>query len=386
MLKNKKLGQIIIVFVFVVTICMQFLWCFLFELYVDLQNIGNIEELQNIENRKMASKPIFSAHNYTEYFLDYEKYFNDNYTFRSPLISISSKLDYFLFQKSTNKNVILGEEGWFFLKDTLADYQKDNLYTKEELEVILKDVLTTKSYFEEKGIEFVLFIAPNKNTIYGEYMPQSIDVSEGISRTEQAVEYLREKADITIIYPKEEMQKIIKEDPDLQLFFKLDTHWNYMGGYVATKVLLEELGISTVPLKKLMYEEINEPLYHWNGYDLANMLGLNNYLKEDTNYHLNGYSDSKVVYEKELWKDQDAFWGYTRTYSDAKDQRKIFLARDSFGEGMVPYLAGSFKEMYSGHIDSMTKTDIETENPDVFIYEIVERNGLGGINVQKWKE
>ena len=73
MLKNKKWGQIIIFSIFIMAICMQMFWCFLFGLYVDLQNADNVEELQTIENRKMASKPNFSVHTYLDYFSDYEK-------------------------------------------------------------------------------------------------------------------------------------------------------------------------------------------------------------------------------------------------------------------------------------------------------------------------
>ena len=386
MLKNKRIGQIMIVAVFVAAICMQMFWWFMFGIYVDLQNSDNIEELQNIENRKMASKPNFSVYTYPQYFSDYEKYFNDNYTFRGPLISINSKIDYFLFQKSTNENVILGESDWLFYTPTLADYEKNNLYTEDELNKIRMDLMETKQYFEKMGTEFFLFIAPNKNTIYGEYMPQGVEVKEGISRTEQMVQYLRENTDIKIIYPKEEMQQTKEKYPDFPMYFKLDTHWNYMGGYVGAKALLEELGITATSFGEMSVEQINEPLYHWNGYDLVNMLGLTGNVSEDTNYRFIGYSNNEVIYEGNLVTDKDAFWGESRTYSDAEDKRKVYFARDSFGEGMVPFLAAEFGEMYTMHIDFMTKSTIEAEQPDIFIYEIVERNGLAGINVHNWAE
>lgn len=386
MLKNKKVGQIIIFTVFITVICMQMFWCFIFGIYVDLQNAGNVEELQNIENRKMASKPNFSIYTYSDYFSDYEKYFNDNYPFRSKLISINSKMDYYLFHKSPNKDVILGEDGWLFYTPTLEDYEKSNLYTEEELEAILADVLASKQYFEDRGIEFIIFIAPNKNTIYGEYMPGGIDIADGLSRTEQAVKYIQENSDVRILYPKEEMIKAKIEYPEIHMFFKLDTHWNYMGGYWGAKAILEEFGKEVPSLESLSWEEINEPLYRWNGYDLSNMLGLTDELNQDINYKLKGYSENEVTYEKELSLDQDAFWGSTRTYSNAEDTRKLYFARDSFGEGMVPYLAAAFGEMYSVHLEAMTRTSIEEEMPAVFIYEIVERNGFSGINVEKWKQ
>ena len=386
MLRNKKLGQIIIVFVFVAAICMQSFWWFLFDLYVDLQNSDSIEELQNVENRKMASKPNFSLYTYPEYFSDYEKYFDDNYTFRGPLISINSKIDYFVFHKSTSDEVILGEDGWLFYHDTLADYEKNNLYTEEELKGILENILVTKQYFDEIGIEFVVYVAPNKNTIYGEYMPKGVQTQEGISRTQQAVNYIKENSDVTIIYPKAELEQAKAEYPDLSLYFKLDSHWNYMGGYWGTKALLEELEIPTVPFEQVSYEEMNEPIFQWNGYDMANMLGLTGYLDEDTNYRLEGYSDSEVIYEGDVSRNLEDFNGFIRTYSNAEDKRKVYFARDSFGESMTPYLAASFGEIYSISRYAMTKTNIKEEAPDIFVYEMVERYDLGEIDVQRWAE
>lgn len=386
MLKNKKWGQIIMVTVFVVAICMQFIWWFLFGLYVDIRNIDDQEAVLNIENRVMASKPMFSLFTYPEYFANYEKYFNDNYKFRTPLISINSKLDYFVFNRSTNEDVILGEDGWLFFKDTLADYEKERLYTQEELDEILTNLLETQKYMDQKGVEFIVYVAPNKNTIYGEYMPQGVNVANEISRTEQAVDYVRKNSDITIIYPKEELVQAKEQYPNLQLYFKLDSHWNYIGGYFGVKPIMETLGIPMPSIEEMTYEAVNEPIFHWNGYDLANMLGLTGYLNQDTNYRLEGYSGEGVTYEGDASVSLEAFEGSMRTYCEAGEPRKLYFARDSFGESMTPYLAKTFGEMYSISRYTVTQSSIEEEAPDVFLYEMSERYELAWINVHSWPE
>lgn len=386
MLKNKKWGQVIIIAVFVAAICMQFVWWFLFGLYVDLRNSDDQEAVMNIENRVMASKPVFSLFTYPEYFADYEKFFNDNYTFRGPLISINSKLDYFIFNRSTHEDVILGEDGWLFFSDTLADYEKERLYTQEELDEILTNLLETQKYMNERGIEFIVYVAPNKNTIYGEYMPQGVNVINEISRTEQAVEYVKKNSDITIIYPKDDLMQVKEQYPNLQLYFKLDSHWNYMGGYFGVKPVMDTLGIQLPTIEEIPYEAVNEPIFQWNGYDLANMLGLTGYLNEDINYRLEGYDGEGVTYEGDASVSLEAFEGSFRTYSGAGDTRKIYFARDSFGESMTPYLARSFEEMYSISRYTITKESIEEEAPDVFLYEMAERYELAWINVHSWPE
>lgn len=386
MLKNKKWGKIIMIAVFVVAICMQFVWWFLFGLYVDIRNLDDQEAVLNIENRAMASKPVFALFTYPEYFADYEKFFNDNYKFRTPLISINSKLDYFLFNRSTNENVILGEDGWLFYGDTLADYEKENLYTQEELDEILTNLVETQKYMNEKGIEFIVYVAPNKNAVYGEYMPQGVNVVNEISRTQQAVDYVRKNSDITIIYSQEELMQAKKKYPELQLYFKLDSHWNYMGGYFGVKPVIETLGLQIPDIEDIAYEAVNEPVFQWNGYDLANMLGLTGYLNQDTNYQLEGYSGEEVIYEGDASVSREAFEGSMRTYCETGKPIKLYFARDSFGEAMTPYLAKTFEEMYSISRYTVTKSSIEEEAPDVFLYEMVERYELAWINVHSWPE
>lgn len=359
MLKNKKMGRIILLAVFIVAICMQSFWWFVLDVYVDLRNTDNMEELQNIENRKMASKPMFSVLTYTNYPSDYENYFNDNYPFRSKMISIDSIINYFLFNKSTNEHVIVGVDDWLFYRDTLADYERNNLYSEEELRLILDGVLATKQYFDETDTEFVIFIAPNKNTIYGEYMPKGVLSNKGMSRTEQAVEYIRNNPDVTILFPEKELIEAKENNPDLYLYFKLDSHWNRMGGYWGANVLLKELKVPTVSFEKIHWEEVNEPLYKWNGFDLANMLGLTGYLNQDFNYRMEDYSDNIVTYDGNMHENLDDFNGAVRSYSDAEDKRKLCFCRDSFGEGMVPYLAAAFEEMYCINMYALTKTSIE---------------------------
>ena len=158
-----------------------------------------------------------------------------------------------------------------------------------------------------------------------------------------------------------------------------------MGGYWGTNELLEELKIPTKSFEQISWEEVNDPIFKWNGYDMANMLGLTGYLNQDYNYRLKGYSSNTVTYDGSVYENLEDFNGDIRSYSNAGDKRKLYFCRDSFGESMSPYLAAAFEEMYSISMYSMTKTSIEQEQPDIFVYEIVERNGLGMIDVRRWE-
>lgn len=151
---------------------------------------------------------------------------------------------------------------------------------------------------------------------------------------------------------------------------------------------MNALGVKeAVSFEYISWEQVNEPIFLWGeGYDLANMLGLTNVLDEDINYHFSGHSENTVIYEGDIRNDMNAYNGATRTYSDSSDKRKIFFARDSFGVSMTPYLASEFSEMYNVPRGMITKTQIIEEEPDVFIYEMVERSDYSGLNIQTWVE
>lgn len=376
MLKEKKIGQKIILAVFIC--CIVFPWPIWFV-------IGDFIGDKNNENREMTARPQLSLTNYGSFADEYESYFNDTMPFRSVLISLNKKINYFVFHESTSSYVILGKDGWLFYADTLADYQRYNLYTDEELETIKNNVLNTKTYFDERGIEFIIFVAPNKSSIYGDYMPDKYEVNEGKSRTEQVISYLRNNTDVTIYYPKDDLLEVRNKYPSLELYLKLDTHWNYMGGYFGSQSLLKYLGADTADFSRISYEAVNEPDFFWNGYDMANMLGLADVLDADLNYHLIGYSDNTVTFEGDVREDISSFNGVSISTSDSRDNCRVFFARDSFGEAMSPYLSAAFSYVYSPHISCMTKTMIEEQHPDIFIYEFVERTSFD-VNIDTWAE
>ena len=377
-MNKQNFGRIIILIAFIVIICLSKGIWFFFEGFFTSDNN---------ENRQMAMKPILTLNSYLSFSNDFTKYFNDNLQFREQLISLNSKIDYFIFDKSSNEEVIKGKDGWLYYSDTLADYQGTNIFSSEELEKIKRDVIETKKYFEEMGIEFVIFIGPNKNTIYGDCMPEYLNTHCESSRVHQLVDYLKNNTDVKIIFPDEVLKQTRKSQPEMYYYLHLDTHWNYMGGYFASIPLIESLGAQYIRFDDLRIKEISEPEFYWNGFDEANMLGLSDVLKNDVNYQIQNKDIDNVKYVGDVAHNAEDFNGRIRTYSTKGDKRKIFLNRDSFGEAITPFLASAFREIYSVNRCSFTKGQIKEEKPDIFIFEIVERSiNIDTFNHNNWPE
>lgn len=336
---------------------------------------------RNLENREKKEFSHPSLENYTEYHQLFEEWYENNLPYRDILIQSNRKLALYGFKESASESVVLGKDNWLFLSETIPDYKKINLYTLDQLEVICTNLKSNYDYFQRRNIDFIVFIAPNKASIYGEaFLPNYIYCEEGVSRTEQLVDYIRRNTDVPIVFPKDELSLIAKGYPEYPLYLHLDTHWNYLGGYCGVKSLLRELDHELPGVDEIVLEEFNSPVLIWNGYDLSNMLGMTGELTEDTNYKIDYGSNNVVEWNGDTSTDIVDFYTFCQTASNAADHRKIMFIRDSFGSAMLPFIASEFREVYSPHVSFQTDSStIDTVQPDVVIYEYVERGDLNNM-------
>ena len=324
------------------------------------------EYRKNNENRTLASKPILSIDNYSEYPDLYESYYNDTLAFKNELTNLNSRIKYNLFNISSNDAVIKGEDNWLFYNskykddgDVLADYQRTNYYSEEMLNKF-KDALNAKKEFlDNLGIEFYVYIASNKEEIYSEYMPDYYVRLKEESKTDVLVDFLRENTDVNIVYPKE---TLIENKDKYQLYYKSDTHWNQYGAYLGFRDLMSAMGEETPALDELTVDENLK-----NDGDLANMINMSLELKE-INPIVNYRKDIKI----ELVEDKGKLMNRYETSN--LNGKKLITYRDSFWINMAPFLAREFEESAFIWGIPFNYAQIEKEKPDVVILEVVERN------------
>lgn len=359
-MKKREIGSGIILIAFIVLICFSGLLWILLEKYVDSTNY---------ENRAPVSRPELTGDNYFTYSKEYEKYFNDNIPFRNNLITMNSTIDYFVFKRSTNAKVTVGKDNWLFYTnvldgDSLADYQGTKLFSEEELEKIASNCIKQRDFLAASGKEFVIFIAPNKERIYYEKMPVQYGVPADLYRVKQVVEYLKDNTDLRVVYPYDELMDA-KENLNSNIYYKTDSHWNLVGGYVGASALLEELGIDMPAIES---REITITAGSNTSGDLAGMLNLKRQLKStDVEYMVEGYDNHNI--ETVDWDFNNAF-----IYkAENADLRKIYIIRDSFGSQMSTYIGSQFNNSYLRHRNTYSYDDFLEQNPDILVYETVER-------------
>lgn len=316
----------------------------------------------NLENRDLAELPDVTKENWKEIPKLTEAYINDRAPFRAQLLNGYAVFNWNVFKTADNRNVVLGKDGWLFYKGdgSLNDAIGVNIFPEELMAVLLEEFLEIREQYVEDPGQFVLFIAPNKELVYGDLLPAAFRPVADTPTVKTFITYIREHSDLKVVYPLEELKEAAGQTP---VYYSTDTHWNEAGGFVGTQMLIESLGGVSTELDKVDIQWDREICRG----DLANQIHIPDRFVRDREGHIQGYLDGD---EPET---EEGTYVFKSHREDAPDGRSVVMVRDSFGENMMPWLAQYFKDtkvVHYSYVGEMEKSDMEG---DVFVYEVVER-------------
>lgn len=322
-----------------------------------------------MDNRPLKEKPTKFTHNFAK---DYEAYYNDTFAGRKKVISKYVKLQKKF--KIDAGQYFYGNDGWIFYDsikanngNTLLDYYAEVYFDEDDLQKMLKGINMAKELYAKQGIKYAVIVAPNKENIYSEFMPdrmQKIRKSD-ISRMDAAVNYLTKETDVPILNLKPVLlaaKNKVAED----LYFHKDTHWNFLGGFVAFEKISEmfhKLGFNVKPAK-LDVSMIS------NG-EIRNM---------DMEAGAKEWAYS-VNYRNELTTEchQDEVNTAVKicTTKGTGNKKRLLMFVDSFSEYLIPYVNKTFETVYYVPAGSKKlseiKSYIDMAQPDLIVDELVER-------------
>lgn len=309
------------------------------------------------EKRKAADAPKLTDEDGKlnfGFFQDFENYFSDHFAFRQQLVTADGRIKTAVFGTSPNKNVIAGKDGWLYYGETLDDYLHINTLSDRSIENIRHNLDMIYDYCTEKEIQFVFTVAPNKNSIYSQYMPSHY-VSSGQSGNYERLA----KTLVDTPYWVDMKLTLQNTTSGVPLYHKTDTHWNNMGAYVGHARLMAVLGKDVCPAGTSWYTKNNDRLG-----DLAAMI----YPAEDAK-DTQVYNDYQFTYSY-----RGAFHRLDdmtiRTVCSGKDGN-LKMFRDSYGEAILPYMAECFG---TAEFSRFVPYELYSVNDGAVIIEIVERN------------
>lgn len=268
--------------------------------------------------------------------------------------------------------VVIGKDGWLFFdkEKTIDDYRCLTPFTGAELARIKSNLLAKRDELAKQGISFVVFIPPNKHSIYPEFLPDSIKKVGSVCRYDQVVNVAK-SAGIILVDPR---QAMLNEKKVQQVYYKTDTHWDDVGAFISYQILLDRIRSQYPDLQGRTWADYQVNIVTAQGRDLARMLSLQSVLKEQV---------PKLLPVKPL-QAKDATVSFADvTESPSKKARakevagirapKILVFRDSFMSTIIPFMSEDFSRSVYVWSYGIEPDIVSAEKPDVVVLELVER-------------
>ncbi|MGD8521389.1 MAG: sialate O-acetylesterase [Desulfobacterales bacterium] len=183
---------------------------------------------------------------YTRAFLDnqyykaFDQYYNDSFSLRGPLVFAKRWVDFHVFRMTDVPEVHVGTEGWLYSRGSIEDLHKEACGNRADVELMALKLYTLEKVIEATGRRFFFTVAPNKSTIYPEfvgYLPQSNACNH--SRYDlllDAISALRLKNFVKI----DQLLSNAKASHAL-LYDKTGAYWNGLGAMVVAGALQREI-------------------------------------------------------------------------------------------------------------------------------------------------
>ena len=291
-----------------------------------------------------------------EYLQQLGALFESRFALRQQMVTAYSQITGKIFDTSSQSGVITGTGDWLFYSDSLPDYQRTNILTDRQLHNAVRNLELVDEYCGNSGIEFLFVIAPNKNTLYPEYMPYYLVPGEGPSNRELLDDLLTD----TQVNFTDFGRYDTFLDPDAVYYFHRDSHWNNVGAAIASSSILSSLG---VPHHDYSSDGtyIGEP----HRGDLEQMI-----------YPTDSASEYETVFDvmPSFTYDAPVESNFDfRIGTSGSGESSLLMYRDSFGSALVPFMAEPFGHAFFSRSNSCQITDFISNNPDFLVMEKAER-------------
>ena len=330
------------------------------------------------EKRRLAPPPVSKLSQPLEvsYTGAFESWWNDSFGFRRMLVVGYSRALLALGVSST-PGVIIGKSGWLFFAgdDALASYRAVQPFTDVELKAWQRRMEERQAWLAQRGVRFLVVLAPNKETIYPEFMPARLNRVGETTRLDQLVRHMHAHSSVAIVDPREALRSAKRGGA---LYFRTDTHWNDAGAWLMQREILKRLhgwypDVETVPAVPLVRVSTG-----WSG-DLATMLGLEGRLHEDR-LLLEPLRASRAADPGP--RPPDPQRRLSAAERSMASRLRVVMFHDSFGLSLQPLLSESCSRIVfsSGPTDWRLNFDpvlVERERPAVVVQEIAERFAVG---------
>lgn len=233
------------------------------------------------------------------------------------------------------------------------------------------DVLDERrAWLAEQGIAFLVVVAPDKHSIYPEYLSDDVVVYTGDTRLDQLASPLTSRSEVEFLDLRPALRAASSPN---RLFHRTDTHWNLLGSWYGAREIIDRLGgefthdalgASPGPIQRV--DSI--------ACDLARILGLRLDRQEtwiapqNVPAALAGPDGNQVT-----WKVVDVPFRFEAVVATRGLATKAVVFGDSLSEALIPWISPCFGRVVWRRTYWFDRDLVLRERPDLVIQQLVER-------------
>lgn len=308
-------------------------------------------------------------------FRDFDEWFADRVGLRYPLIYAGTGLHIGLLRRPLDRHIFFGRDGWMFWTDdaetipaTMADSRNRLRFSQPELGRIEANLRAVRDRFAQCGIPVIVFVAPNKQTIYGKYL-FSDNVAAPVTRYDALLRELSEPARSIMIDPRPMMRAAAAAHDPILLYPKTETHWNELGAFYGYRSMMEAIArsISIDHPETLSLERYDVKSIPYAGGDMAVRVLFSPWRFDDSYVF--------VAPKTPLVRIEQSLVAHDHTlYRNPNGKGRLVVFGDSFVHPLMPFLTQNFEEVHRYSAEEINGAVAAQHRPAAVVFQMVERH------------
>lgn len=274
-------------------------------------------------------------------------------------------------------SVKMGSDGWMFYLEQFSakSFRGLDPMKSRELQLWRLHFENRRTQFAARGIDYVLVIVPEKQSVLLDLLPSILKGPVGPSRTDQIMELLARQTAVDLLDLRERMRDLAAES-HYPVYHRTGTHWNELGAFLAYRELLIHLQKSYPALEPWPLERF-DVRYRWGeSRGLPAILRIHD-LVEDEYVDLvpivprvarDAGSEGRRFFATRFPKQGNWTNGYARRRTGRKNLPRAVFLHDSFlANYMEPFLSEHFEEVTYHWRSDLPLEKVAAEAPDIVI-------------------
>ena len=333
---------------------------------------GRESGVAEMENRTPAQRPAMpdSLKDLATYPQRFGLFFADHFGLRREMVDLRGRSELRFLHKSPSPDVVVGSHGWLFYAGdrSIENYRHQLPLSAAELDEWARRIEERQAWFAARGITYLFVVAPDKESIYPEYMPRSLAPRPGDRRLDELSKRLA--GNTAWLDLRAELRSAKSAE---RLYLRADTHWNDRGAYEGYRAIMQRLGLPLLPRDESQLGRVRQLD------DLARMSGVTA-MEPNTAFASTCAVPEPAIFDAAILdRDQpqrhEPAYTVPATRCPTRNER-LLIFQDSFGAPMSSYLSDSFaRVIYVWRQPSLGQMQamVAVEHPTAVIEERVER-------------